>query len=204
MLCLQAVCLSKLSGNIVTYDVAAIRLWTLKKQIRSYRPNADQSGLQFVCLSALDELDSLLLWMAPKKKKVAGGMLMLIGFDLTPLQEVNRTIIFPSGCHLPNNEYTDKAVHISCGQIFRVFAAVGFRIDRYFALPERHLIFNLDFADHDKICKVFHVEVISTQGMESVRAADPYCTRRKERPKLVELHATQSFSLAEQQTQVCV
>ncbi len=84
--------MSKKTGRFLTYDAAAIRLWTARKQIKSLRLDAKYNDLTFLSMSSVDELDAVLLWLTPKKSAItssgARGVVMVVSFDLVIQQEV--------------------------------------------------------------------------------------------------------------------
>ena len=78
------------AGNFITYDNAAVRLWSLRKQVKSWRPRVDPDAeIQFSHMSYLDALDCCVIFYTPKKgSESKGGKMFLITSELFPLQEI--------------------------------------------------------------------------------------------------------------------
>lgn len=90
---LQGICTLRESGNLVTYDEKAIRLWNLQKQIKSLHIDASSvEKWKFMSINALDEVNGFVLLYSLKKTSTPeerGGCLRLYSNTLQLIQEVD-------------------------------------------------------------------------------------------------------------------
>jgi hypothetical protein len=86
---IQALIVCK-SGHFITYDKAAVRLWSLKKQVKAWRPILESgSELKFSHISYIDSMDCCLVFFTPtRQKETKGGKIFLITSGLHLLQEI--------------------------------------------------------------------------------------------------------------------
>lgn len=87
---IQALTVCK-SGHFITYDNAAVRLWSLKKQVKAWRPILESSSeLKFSHISYIGSIDCCLVFFTPtRQKETRGGKLFLVSSGLQPLQEIS-------------------------------------------------------------------------------------------------------------------
>lgn len=88
----QGICTLRESGNLVTYDEKAIRLWNLQQQIKAlHLEKNDLEKWKFVHLNALDEIDCFLVLYSIKKSagEEKGGCMRIFSSNLQLLQEID-------------------------------------------------------------------------------------------------------------------
>lgn len=84
----QALCIDKTSGNFITYDESAVRLWSMKKMIKSTRleKNPDDAFLDLFCM---DRIEKVLVIFTPKRSSESkGGVIRILSPTLTHIQSV--------------------------------------------------------------------------------------------------------------------
>ena len=90
---LQGICTLRESGNLVTYDDKAIRLWNLQKQIKALHFEAGSiDKWKFIHINAVDDVQGFVVLYSLKKNGTAderGGCLRLYSSTLQLLQEVD-------------------------------------------------------------------------------------------------------------------
>lgn len=85
--------LCKKSGNYITYDDSAIRLWSSKSQVKSLRLKIDDT-LVFHCMEYLLEINSIVVIFSAKRNSVdKGGAIFIVDEYLTLLQEVTCIVL---------------------------------------------------------------------------------------------------------------
>jgi hypothetical protein len=78
----------KKSGNFVTYDNLAVRLWSLSKQIKAFHLKVKEN-LSFLCMVYVERVEGvLLLFSTTKSETEPGGIGILIGENLSVLQRI--------------------------------------------------------------------------------------------------------------------
>ena len=85
--------LCKKSGNYITYDDSAIRLWSSKSQVKSLRLKIDDT-LVFHCMEYLLEINSIVVIFSAKRNSVDKcGAIFIVDEYLTLLQEVTCIVL---------------------------------------------------------------------------------------------------------------
>lgn len=86
-------CIMSGSGNVVTYDDKALRLWSLSKQLKAHHiPPSKLENLRFCRINALDELQCFVVIYSLGKSAAGaekGGCMRVFSEQLELLQEVH-------------------------------------------------------------------------------------------------------------------
>lgn len=82
-------CMDNTTGNIITYDESAVRLWSLKKMIKSTRieKNSDHIFLDMFCMNKLEKL--LCLFTVKHSNSDKGGSIHILSLNLSHIQTVS-------------------------------------------------------------------------------------------------------------------
>lgn len=78
-------------------------------------------GLVFIGMSSVDELDSFIVWLSPRRSaSEPGGALRLFSFELIPLQEVRNSLFhrFDVFIHLFTLHFADQPFSDILGALF--------------------------------------------------------------------------------------
>ena len=89
----QAVCIDSSTGNFITHDESATRLWNLKKMIKSTRIERKEDN-KFLELMCMDKIERILVVFTPKASSDAkGGSIQILSLNLARIQSVSRSFI---------------------------------------------------------------------------------------------------------------
>lgn len=91
----QALTIDKSTGNFVTHDESATRLWSLKKMIKSTRieKKEDQKFLELLCMDQLERL--LLIFTLKTSCEGKGGVIHVLSLNLAKIQTVRHFCFLP-------------------------------------------------------------------------------------------------------------
>ena len=85
---MQALSIDKTTGNFITYDESAVRLWSMKKMIKSTRLDKSSDDV-FLDLFCMDKIEKVLVVFTPKRSSNSkGGVIRILSLTLAHVQSV--------------------------------------------------------------------------------------------------------------------